>query len=978
MITTAEEYKQALLDIQKGVTVVRTTLPSTEPRIPIDLDTRQISIPDEFKFLATKKETKAETIYFVCDRYFDDIDLSTKTCVVQWVNTDGKITNRGLYPVTEIDTNSVDGKIVFGWTIQSESTQIAGRIEFAITFYEINEDKTIDQSVFEYNLTTLATSSLVLDTLDIWGSTTPPGNPTELQVWLNKINSIAKEANDNNNDTKAKIKEFNDNFSGKLTDINNTATSQIDAINSVGRANIRSVNDVGKQNVDSVSNAGSQNINRLNDTYTENLKKFNNNAYNVYNDKVSSINQVASAKISDINGTALSQIDAINNSTTAQIHEIENHGNDILDNLGIVNNTKLYTDIYFDCQSYNRFMITSFTIDGNDVIKNGKGEVFITKLKADGSTIVDKMITLPTDCAFNTEINIGNCAKIKIRLGYYRGESNIPASFTYALYSDYSDVTNKCDETINTLNNLAYLSIDETEDVVDEINIKNELISATERANNAAKAAEDIVANKIGINDSEIGNGTTYSSNKIEAMLKVLSTNRPKEWGVRFPLYTAGSNPKGERLGDAIGLVANVGTDTVDAYNDFDYLMPWKSRRVNGHWDGKDFVVTAVEGEPNFAVDGSNGNVYAERHLFYYKYVFTDTYYEIWISDQHLDGYEIPERFINLDGSVMDTYYYPCYKIGLDSSGNPVSYSGMNTMLSRSYDGYKSLLRSKLGTNYHTETTKDRQINELLFYVEFATRNSQDIMYGVASMRYDNANDVATVATTNGNKFICANDIAANYVIGQTIVIGSSKNGSDIANNRRITAIETHDASNKAIVFDGTAANVAAGNFISSRCWFSGGSDSVLTPSGSAVSNSSGKYQMRYRYVEDLWGNQWSIMADVLINDCQTYVCKDSTKFANSITSDYEQIGYVNCSSEGWTKELGWDAEHPYVRLPIVVGGASSQYFCDYYWHNTGLRVVYVGGSLYNGAYAGLVCWRCYYAVDSAYWDIATRFSYTA
>ena len=471
MITTAEEYKQALLDIQKGVTVVRTTLPSTEPRIPIDLDTRQISIPDEFKFLATKKETKAETIYFVCDRYFDDIDLSTKTCVVQWVNTDGKITNRGLYPVTEIDTNSVDGKIVFGWTIQSESTQIAGRIEFAITFYEINEDKTIDQSVFEYNLTTLATSSLVLDTLDIWGSTTPPGNPTELQVWLNKINSIAQEANSNNNETKAKIKEFDDNFNGKLTDINNTATSQIDAINSVGTANIRSVNDVGKQNVDSVNNAGSQNIDRLNDTYTENLRKFNNNADNVYNDKVSSINQVASAKISDINGTALSQIDAINNSTTAQIHEIENHGNDILDNLGIVNNAKLYTDIYIDCQSYNRFMITSFTIDGEDAIKNGKGVIYVTKLKADGSTIVDKMIALPTDCAFNTEINIGNCAKIKIRLSYSETSatsSTTPASFTYALYSDYSDVTNKCDETINTLNNLAYLSIDETEDVADE------------------------------------------------------------------------------------------------------------------------------------------------------------------------------------------------------------------------------------------------------------------------------------------------------------------------------------------------------------------------------------------------------------------------------------------------------------------------------------------------------------------------------
>lgn len=500
--------------------------------------------------------------------------------------------------------------------------------------------------------------------------------------------------------------------------------------------------------------------------------------------------------------------------------------------------------------------------------------------------------------------------------------------------------------------------------------------SATTRANNAAAAAEAVTAEKIGINDSKAGAGTTYSSNKIESMLKVLNTNRPKEWGVRFPLYSVGSNPKGERLGDAVGLVANVGTDSATAYNDFDYLMPWKSRRVNGHWDGKDFIITAVEGEPNFAVDGSNGSVYAERHLFYYKYVFTDTYYEIWISDQHLDGYEIPERFINIDKSIMQTYYYPCYRISRDSSGNPVSVSGKDVMLSLSYSGYKTLAR-KLGTNFHIETTKDRQINELLFYVEFATRNSQDIMYGAANMRY-NADDLATVATTNGNKFICSNSVAGNYVVGQTIVIGSTKNGSEIANNRRITAIETHDASNKAIVFDGAAVNVAVGNFISSRCWFSGGTDKVLTPSGSSVSNSSGRYQMRYRYVEDLWGNQWAIIADVLIKDHQAYVCKDPTKFADSITSDYEKVGYVNAATDGWTKELGWDKAHPYVRLPFVVGGSNTTYFCDYYWQNGGLRVASVGGYPPNGANAGLVSWYCYCDVGSAWFALGARLSYTA
>ena len=500
--------------------------------------------------------------------------------------------------------------------------------------------------------------------------------------------------------------------------------------------------------------------------------------------------------------------------------------------------------------------------------------------------------------------------------------------------------------------------------------------SATTRANNAAAAAEAVTAEKIGINDSKAGAGTTYSSNKIESMLKVLNTNRPKEWGVRFPLYSVGSNPKGERLGDAVGLVANVGTDSATAYNDFDYLMPWKSRRVNGHWDGKDFIITAIEGEPNFAVDGSNGSVYAERHLFYYKYVFTDTYYEIWISDQHLDGYEIPERFINIDKSIMQTYYYPCYRISKDSSGNPVSVSGKDIMLSLSYSGYKTLAR-KLGTNFHIETTKDRQINELLFYVEFATRNSQDIMYGAATMRY-NADDLATVATTNGNKFICSNSVAGNYVVGQTIVIGSTKNGSEVANNRRITAIETHDASNKAIIFDGAAVNIAVGNFISSRCWFSGGTDKVLTPSGSSVSNSSGKYQMRYRYVEDLWGNQWAIMADVLIQDHQAYVCKDPTKFADSITSDYEKVGYVNAATDGWTKELGWDKAHPYVRLPFVVGGSNTTYFCDYYWQNGGLRVAYVGGYLNAGTYDGLVSWDCGYGVGTAWFAIGARLSYTA
>ena len=40
-----------------------------------------------------------------------------------------------------------------------------------------------------------------------------------------------------------------------------------------------------------------------------------------------------------------------------------------------------------------------------------------------------------------------------------------------------------------------------------------------QRATDAAKAAEDVTANKVGINDGQMGASTTYSSNKIENMM---------------------------------------------------------------------------------------------------------------------------------------------------------------------------------------------------------------------------------------------------------------------------------------------------------------------------------------------------------------------------------------------------------------------------------------------------------------------------
>lgn len=188
MITDVSEFKQRLQSIQQNSSVVYTTLPSSEPRLIIDANSREISIPVEFDFLAVKNDHKAETIYFEIDRYFDDNDLSEQTCVIQWSNQG----DEGISPCTEMDIETFDGKIIFGWEITSDCTRHAGNISFSVRFYTIDEIGN-----FEYNFNTLPATSKVLDTLNSYGEKEPV-NPSTFQVWVDRLyflekNSITKD-----------------------------------------------------------------------------------------------------------------------------------------------------------------------------------------------------------------------------------------------------------------------------------------------------------------------------------------------------------------------------------------------------------------------------------------------------------------------------------------------------------------------------------------------------------------------------------------------------------------------------------------------------------------------------------------------------------------------------------------------------------------------------------------------------------------
>ena len=187
MITEPSEFRQRLQEIQNSVKITFAHLPSNEPRFIIDANSREINIPFEFSFLGVVGDHKAETIYFEIDRYFDDVDLSEHTCVIQFINKNPETLkfNEGFYPVTTMDVNSIDGKIIFGWNIMNDVTQIAGDIHFSIRFYSIDSN-----NKFTYNFNTLTANSIILDTLDVKSTSIIEISPSELQAWNDKMNQM--------------------------------------------------------------------------------------------------------------------------------------------------------------------------------------------------------------------------------------------------------------------------------------------------------------------------------------------------------------------------------------------------------------------------------------------------------------------------------------------------------------------------------------------------------------------------------------------------------------------------------------------------------------------------------------------------------------------------------------------------------------------------------------------------------------------
>ena len=513
--------------------------------------------------------------------------------------------------------------------------------------------------------------------------------------------------------------------------------------------------------------------------------------------------------------------------------------------------------------------------------------------------------------------------------------------------------------------------------------------TAAESATAAKEATEEAISNAETATtaaNTAATNANTAAANAQNALTELEGASVAR-YGVKFG-GSANSGATVQRLYNAFGLTANVGTDTETATNDFDNIYPWSGRkRCCGYWDENgSFVVNAYEGEPGYTTDGSNGEVWVETPLFYYKHTYGDDgSEEIVITSHPIGGFEPSPIHINADGSLSQKAYTAAYPMAVVDN-KPTSRSGVYTPIMSLNSGMTNA--RLMGEKYTTTTTAEQYVKCLLMWVEFATRDIQTKMKGCSYLSYSK-DHTATVAEEAANRIIISKNYASSYVVGQGIAIGTALGSTNVANNRTVTAIADYDDTNTAISFDGDPVNIAVGNIVFAIAWKTGSCDNVLTSSGSPVSNTSGKYTCIYRGEETPFGNAFEWISDVLFKregsgttedpySYDIYFLKDPTQYSNgTITNNYTKLNFKLPTADGYVKKLGFDSRFPWLRIPCEAGASSSTYYADYYYRPAyAVTAASVGGYWYGGSYCGPCCWHCNSAPSSTYVNRRARLSY--
>ena len=533
---------------------------------------------------------------------------------------------------------------------------------------------------------------------------------------------------------------------------------------------------------------------------------------------------------------------------------------------------------------------------------------------------------------------------------------------------------------------------------LDAVNVRYDNTDSGLAATNIKAAIDELESDKIAKDYSSYTELTTDLSENDYIVVRDVSNNLTKktkvstlrgfesdtyEYGVREVVGQSASELErvkkvnGEiTYGSATGLVANVAIDDAIVSNSFDSIAIFNRIREN---------ITATD-----LASASVSNTFVKVPKYYIKEEWTTEsgtdYHYLWMCSKQLVGYRLPLPFKKPDGSERDYTYMGAYEAFLDGNNKLRSLTGQIPKVTYSRNNFRIAARALdgLGINSKYQITDLAEYVDLVqipFMIEFATKHSQGVFAGATSMAYS-ASHTAIADGTAVNFIVVSNATGAAFVLGQTVSIGTSSSNDSIAKDRIITQIDvdTPNAGETTITFDGAAVNITIGHVIASRAWKTGMTDSVKVSGTHALND--GKHSIVWRGLENPFGNTWKNVDGVKISNWRGYVAEnpkdynDTASVGGVYAEPYLPLGYLNANANNYIQELGYDQNYPYAKFPISVQASSGLYFRDYYSQNTGDRTVFVGGDWNSSSGAGLFYWNLNVDLGYAYFRFGARLSY--
>ena len=162
-----------------------------------------------------------------------------------------------------------------------------------------------------------------------------------------------------------------------------------------------------------------------------------------------------------------------------------------------------------------------------------------------------------------------------------------------------------------------------------------------------------------------------------------------------------------------------------------------------------------------------------------------------------------------------------------------------------------------------------------------------------------------------------------------------------------------------------------------------GSTASIGNGTGAAISstNPSGTYSddgyraIRYRGMENPWGNMWHTLANMIIygngnlRGGKPYICTNYN-YANSLTNDYQPVNFNLAMSIGWISAMGYSSTYDWLFMPIETdsNANSAAPVGDNIWVVTnlnGTKMAAIGGNWRHEESEGIFFYACDQDIDA-------------